>query len=151
MRPCDHAVRRDDNALAGRQQVVFHHPRGFTDRRTEPVQRRIQRCWVVDDLAGGGANLRRRHDVLGEGFGTLDLCRGLTRPEAGDTGVAHRIGHPEYERNFRPNDHQVGSDLPGQCDDVVSRRDVHLMLVGEANGTGVAGRDGQRFDLGIGA
>ena len=149
MGPCGDAVRRDDNAFAGRQPVVFDHPGGLADSRTEPVQRRIQTCWVVDDLAGGGANPRRCHDVLGKGLGTLDLRRGLARPETDNAGVAHGIGHPEYERNFGPDDHQVGPDLAGQCDHVVSRRDVHSMLVGQRGGTGVAGRDGQRFDLGI--
>ena len=108
-------------------------------------------CWAVHDLAGGGTHTGGRHHVLGEGFGAFDPGRGRAGPEAGDPGVAYGVGHPEHQRDLGADDHQVGADLAGQSDDVVTRGDIDLVLVGQCRGTRIAGSDGQRLDLGIGA
>ena len=121
---------RDHHTLAGGQSVVFHHPGRVTGRRPEPVQRCVQTRWAVDDLARCGTDAGRRHHILGEGFGTFDLGRRLAGSEAGDTGVAHRVGHAEHQRDLGADDHQVGPNLAGQRDDVIARRDIDVVLVG---------------------
>ena len=144
-------VRRDHHTLAGGQPVVFHHPGAVAGRRPEPVQRCVQKCWAVHDLAGSGTHTGGRHHVFGEGFGSFDLGRRLAGPEAGNPGVAYGVGHPEYQRNLGADDHQVGPDLAGQRDDVVARGDIDIVLVGYCRRAGIAGRDGHRLDLRIGA
>ena len=48
------------HALAGGQTVVLDHPPPGRRRRSEAVQRGVEVCGVVDDLAGRGAHARRR-------------------------------------------------------------------------------------------
>ena len=114
---------------------------------SEPVQRGVEVCGVVDDLAGCGAHARGRHDVLGEGFRTLDAGGFLRRAEACDARGPHRVGHAEHQRHFRPDHHQVGTDPLGELRDGVTRGDVDVVLVGDDRGAGVARRDGELLDL----
>ena len=124
------ATLRDQHTLPGGQPIVFDHPGLVAGGRSESVQRCVQTRWAVDDLARRGADAGRRHHIFGEGFGTFDLRRCLAGPEAGDTGVAQGVGHSEYQRDFGTDDHQVGTDLACQRDDVIAGRDVDLVLVG---------------------
>ena len=125
----DVAALGDHHTLSGGQPVIFHHPGGVAGSRPESVQRCVQTCWAVNDLAGRGTDTGRRHHILGEGFGTFDLGRRLAGTEAGDTRVAHGVGHPEHQRDLGTDDHQVGANLAGQGDDVVARGDIDVVLV----------------------
>jgi hypothetical protein len=138
---CGIAIRGHHHALAGRQQVVFHHPGRVPRRRPEPIQSRVQTRWAVDDFTGGGAHAGRRHDVLGECFGAFDAGRVLAGPEADDAGIAHSVGHAEDQRHFGADHDQVRPHLAGQCDDLVAGGDVDAVLLGDPAGPRVAGSD----------
>ncbi len=87
----------DHHTLAGRQTVVLDHPGVLPGRRAEAVQRGVEPGRVVDDLASRGAHSGGGHHVFGERFGSLDTGGRGRRPEAGDAGGAHGVGHTAHQ------------------------------------------------------
>ena len=110
--------------------------------RSKAVQRGVEVCGVVDDLARRGAHTRGGHDFLGERLRTLDACGVLRRAETCNPCRPYRVGHTQHQRHLRPDDHQVGTDSLGELGDGVAAGDVDLVLVGDDRGAGIAGRDG---------
>ncbi len=117
------ATLRDQHTLPGGQTIVFHHPGSLTGCRPEPIQRAASKRAGLSTISLDAVRTPAAAIyIFGEGFGTFDLRRCLAGPEAGDTGVAHHVDHSEYQRDFGTDDHQVGTDLACQRDDVIAGR-----------------------------
>ena len=125
VRPRRGTVGGHDHALARGEPVVLDHPRLVLGAvGAEPVQRGVQMCRVVDDLAAGGANPDGRHHVFGERLRALDPGGGRRRPEACDACRTHRVRDAEHQRHFGPDDHQVGARVDGELGDGLTGGDV---------------------------
>lgn len=128
-------VRRDDDALAGGQSVVFDDP-----RRTEAVERRIEPGRVVDDLAVGRLHPGGRHDVLGESLRAFDPGRFFRGAEAWDACCSKGVGDPEYQRHLRPDHDELSAKLLGEAGDRRTRGGIHRHRLGDCRDAGIAGR-----------
>ena len=143
-------VGRHDYALTGGQPVVLDHPRLVLGvLGAEPIQRRVQMRWVVDDLAAGGPNADCRHHVFGERLRALDSGGGRRRAEARDPRGAHGVRDTEHQRHLGSDDHQVGGRVGGELRDGFAGGDVGGVLLGDRRGAGVAGGRDQAVDFGI--
>ena len=116
----------------------------------EPVERPVEVCRVVDDLAGRCSHPGRGHHIFGERLRTFDARGVLRRPEAGDACGAHCVGDTEDKRHLGPDDHQVGADSsePGRATaspEVMSTSYWSAMIAVPA----LPGRDGQLLHLGV--
>ena len=109
---CGGAVGGDHDPLAGREAVVLHDV-----RRAELVQR--GRGLVGGDAHPGsrGGHTSRRHHLLGEGLGALQLGGRAGRAEAGDPPLRDGVGHPRDQRRLGPHHDQVHPERLGQVRD----------------------------------
>ena len=79
----------DHNAFAGRERVILNHV-----RRPERLERFLGLGWRSGHSRLGGRDAPGGHDLLGEGFGPLNPCRGRVRPEGRDPRTAHASATP---------------------------------------------------------
>ena len=71
--------------------------------------------------------------------GSFDPGRLGARSESGDTRFAQGIGDTEDQRHLRPDDDEIGLDLPGQRHDRLAGGDVDGVVGGDGRGARVTG------------
>ena len=131
-----------DGALAGREAVRLDH-RPATQLRDERARRR----GIVE-----GAEARRRdavpvEEILGEGLGALQRCRGARGAEGEVSPGRERIDEPERQGALRPHHGEVD---PLAAHQIRDREDVvgaHGHALGHARDAGIPRRRVQRPKL----
>ena len=98
------------HALAGRQAV------GLDDQTLAVVRVHVRHGFVVvvEGVVLGRGHAVPAHEILGELLGALELGRILARAEDLDASLLERVGHPEHERPFRANHHEIDRFRSGE-------------------------------------
>ena len=128
-------VGRDQHALAGGEPVVLHDV-----GRTERIERLGRLILRVADARHRGRYAGRRHHVLRERLGPLDLRRVLTRAEHRDTAPAHNVRHPSDQGRLRSDHHEVDAEVESQVGHSMRVELVDRVELGDRRDPGVAGR-----------
>ncbi len=94
--------RRHHDALAGGEPVGLDH-----DRRGHPSQVFLCRRRGVEALIGGGRDVVRPAQILGEALGAFEPRRRLGRAERLDAGGFEVVDEARDQRRFRADHHEV--------------------------------------------
>ena len=112
MLPRLHHIIGDHHSLAPCQAIILHHI-----VRAEAVQGGVDlllRSTHCHLLGPCGLDPGARHGVFRKLLGAFNLSGLGGGAENGETGLPQLVSHTIHQGDFRPNDHQIRSDLAGQ-------------------------------------